>query len=93
MAAALDALGLIQPVQLDVTLDATHATKLEGLFAIDRERLAALDASSLQQLHRAGYLEAAFLMLASLHNVRRLMAEKQRRLQQAHTASATAAFA
>ncbi|OQP82985.1 peptide ABC transporter permease [Xanthomonas phaseoli pv. syngonii LMG 9055] len=85
MAAAFDALGLIQPVRLEVALDASHATQLQGLFAIDRERLAALDAHALQQLHQAGYLEGAFLMLASLHNVRRLMAEKQRRLQQSHS--------
>ncbi|WP_040242100.1 SapC family protein, partial [Xanthomonas citri] len=67
-----------------------HATQLQGLFAIDRERLAALDAQALQQLHQAGYLEGAFLMLASLHNVRRLMAEKQRRLQQSHSAPVAA---
>ncbi|CAD7715104.1 hypothetical protein LMG31884_14650 [Xanthomonas hydrangeae] len=93
MAAAFDALGLIQPVQLDVTLDANHATHLQGLFAIDRERLAALDAQALHQLHQAGYLEGAFLMLASLHNVRRLMAEKQRRLQHAQAAPAAEAYA
>ncbi|MCC4586637.1 SapC family protein [Xanthomonas sp. NCPPB 1067] len=90
MAAALDAQGLIQPVRLDVTLDASHATHLDGLFAIDRERLAALDAQALEQLHRAGYLEGAYLMLASLHNVRRLMAEKQRRLQHLQAAAVAA---
>ncbi len=30
MAAAFDALGLIQPVRLDVALDASHATQLQG---------------------------------------------------------------
>ncbi|WP_355584797.1 SapC family protein [Xanthomonas cannabis] len=90
MAAAFDALGLIQPVRLDVALDATHAAQLDGLFAVDRERLAALDAQALHQLHQAGYLEGAFLMLASQYNLRRLMAEKQRRLLQAHAAPAAA---
>ncbi|MCC4599367.1 SapC family protein [Xanthomonas melonis] len=90
MAAALDAQGLIQPVRLDVTLDASHAAHLDGLFAIDRDRLAALDAQALEQLHRAGYLEGAYLMLASLHNVRRLMAEKQRRLQRLQAAAVAA---
>lgn len=88
--AAFDALGLIQPVRLDITLDANHAAHLDGLYAIDRERLAALDAPALHQLHQAGYLEGAFLMLASQHNLRRLMAEKQRRLQQATTTLAAA---
>lgn len=81
MFAAFDALGLIQPMKLDLQLDEHHRVSLAGLHGIDRERLAALDAGSLHGLHRAGYLEGAFLQLASLHNLRRLMAEKQRRLR------------
>lgn len=79
---ALDAAGLIQPLDLDVRLDDAHAVSLTGLHAIDRDRLAALDAGTLHRLHVAGHLEGAYLALASLHNVRRLMAEKQRRLRQ-----------
>lgn len=83
---ALDALGLIQPLKLDLQLDDTHRVSLSGLHGIDRERLASLDAQALHGLHRAGYLEGAFLVLASLHNLRRMMAEKQRRLRQAENA-------
>lgn len=79
---ALDAAGLIQPLDLDVRLDDAHAVSLTGLHAIDRDRLAALDAGTLHRLHVAGHLEGTYLALASLHNVRRLMAEKQRRLRQ-----------
>jgi hypothetical protein len=85
MFAAFDGLGLIQPLRIDVQLGQAHSVQLAGLCAIDRERLAALDAPSLHALHRAGYLEGAYLLLASLHNMRRLMAEKQRRLQHAGT--------
>lgn len=81
MLAAFDAEGLIQPMRIDVQLDATHAVNFGGLHGIDRERLAALDADALDRLHRAGYLEGAFLVLASMQNIRRLMAEKQRRLR------------
>lgn len=81
MFAALDAAGLIQTVQLDVQVDERHRVAVNGLHGIDRERLAALDDATLSALHRAGYLEGVYLMLASLHNVRRLMAEKQRRLR------------
>ncbi|MBD7923801.1 SapC family protein [Xanthomonas sp. CFBP 8703] len=81
MFAAFDALGLIQPLRIDVQLGQEHNVHLAGLYGIDRERLAALDAASLHGLHRAGYLEGVYLLLASLHNMRRLMAEKQRRLQ------------
>jgi hypothetical protein len=90
MFAALDAKGLIQPVNLDVQLDQRHRVVVNGLHGIDRDRLSMLDGPSLYQLNRAGYLEGAYLMLASLHNVRRLMAEKQRRLRAQEAAPASA---
>jgi len=93
MFSAFDALGLIQPIDLDVKVTDTHAVKLTGLYAIDRERLAGLDSDALHRLHQAGYLEGAFLVLASMQNVRRLMAEKQRRLQIADAAPAGSARA
>jgi hypothetical protein len=86
MFAAFDSMGLIQPVNLDVQLDEKHRVTVSGLHGIDRERLAVLDAESLLRLNQAGYLEGAYLVLASLHNVRRLMAEKQRRLRQSEVA-------
>ena len=82
MFAALQALDLIQPVTLDVRFDAEHGTNLTGLYGIDRDRLAALDADALSGLHRAGWLEGVYLVLASLYNMRRLIAEKQRRLRE-----------
>lgn len=86
MYAAFDSLGLIQPMGLELQLDGEHSVNLSGLHGIDREKLAALDAASLHRLHQSNYLEGAYLMLASLHNVRRLMGEKQRRLRQAEAA-------
>lgn len=81
MFAALDALGLIQPINLDVRFDSESGVKVGGLHGIDRARLAELDADSVYSLHCAGWLEGAYLMLASMHNVRRLLAEKQRRMR------------
>jgi hypothetical protein len=83
MFAEFDALGLIQPMKLDLQFDERHRVSVGGLYGIDRERLAALDAESLHRLHCAGYLEGAYLVQASMQNLRRLMAEKQRRLRQA----------
>lgn len=82
MYAALEALELIQPVKLDIRLDESNGVNLTGLHGIDRDRLAALDATQLHGLHRAGWLEGVYLMLSSLHNMRRLIAEKQRRLRE-----------
>lgn len=80
MYAELERFDLIQPVQLDVSFDDGSRINLEGLYGIDRERLAALDATQLHQLHSAGWLEGVYLLVASLHNMPRLVAEKQRRL-------------
>lgn len=82
MFAAFDTLELIQSVQLDVQIDERHRVSVSGLHSIDRDKLAALEGASLADLNRAGYLEGAYLVLASLHNMRRLMAEKQRRLRE-----------
>lgn len=78
---ALDALGLIQPVELDVRFDDGHGARLTGLHGIDRERLAALDAQQLYGLHASGMLEGVYMVLSSMHNMRRLIAEKQRRVR------------
>lgn len=80
MFTAFEAKGLIQPVALDVQIDEQHRVVVNGLHGIDRDRLALLEGAELLALNRAGYLEGAYLMLASLHNMRRLIAEKQRRL-------------
>ncbi len=82
MYADLDRLELIQPLALDLRFDDSNQINLTGLYGIDRERLAALDAGQLHALHQAGWLEGAYLLLASLHNVPRLVAEKQRRLHE-----------
>jgi hypothetical protein len=84
---AFDSMGLIQPVTFDIKFDSAHGANVTGLLGIDRERLAALDAGSLHALHRAGYLEGAYLVLASMHNLRRLMAAKQRRLSRQEVAA------
>jgi len=88
MFAALDAKGLIQPVTLDVQIAHEHRVGVNGLHAIDRDLLGQLDGSALAELNRAGYLEGAYLMLASLHNMRRLIAEKQKRLRLQDAAAA-----
>jgi hypothetical protein len=90
MTAAFDRLGLIKSMDLDVRFDGESGVRVNGLFGIDRDRLAALDAHALHALHREGWLEGAFLILASTHNVRRLLAEKQRRLRQAAAAGRAA---
>lgn len=83
MFSAFTTLDLIEPVKLEIKLDEERGYSVLGLHTISRERLLALDGAALEQLNRAGFLEGAFLVLASMNNVKKLMAMKQRRHREA----------
>lgn len=87
MFAAFAALDLIEPVKLEIKLDEERGYSVLGLHSISRERLAALDGAALEQLNRTGFLEGAFLVLASMNNVKKLMTLKQRRRRDARETS------
>jgi hypothetical protein len=76
---ALDALGLIQPVAVEVALSETETYQLPGFHAIDTARLAALGDADLGRLHRSGFLHGIHMLLASLGNIERLAALKAAR--------------
>ena len=78
MFAAFDALGLIQPVEIEVSLNDEESYQLPDFLTIAQDRLADLDGASLEQLNRQGYLRLAFLAAASLANVGRLIELKNR---------------
>lgn len=80
MVTAFSTMNLIEPVKLDIKLDEVHGYSIVGMHTISRERLGALDAASLESLNRTGFLEGAFLVAASINNVRSLMAKKRARL-------------
>jgi hypothetical protein len=75
---ALIALELLESFVLDVELDDGSAGRLAGFYTINEDRLAALDADVLGRLHRAGYLQAIFMAVASLSNLRALIERKNR---------------
>jgi hypothetical protein len=84
MFAAFTALELIEPVRLQIQMSAEEQHNLHGYFTINEEKLAALGGESLEKLNRAGFLQGAFLVLASLNNVKKLIDLKhRRRLQKA----------
>ena len=76
MYATFDALGLIQPIALEVMLSEDQRYTIDGYEIVARENLAALSSAGLEQLHRAGYLSAAFLVAASLGNISQLIERK-----------------
>lgn len=87
MFAAFTALDLIEPVNLEVKLNEQETYNLAGLHTINQQKLRTLDAESLFRLNQSGFLQAAYLVLASVPNVKRLMALKQRNRQQPQAAA------
>lgn len=84
---AFNAAELIEPVQLEIKVNAEEQYNLTGLHTIHREKLAKLDSATLFKLHRAGFLQGAFLVASSLGNVQRLIDLKSRRRRQIAMAS------
>lgn len=85
---AFNAMQLIEPVNVEIKFNAEEQYDLRGLYTISEERLAKLDAESLFKLNRAGFLQGAFLVIASLNNVKKLIDMKHRcRRQRAGLAS------
>lgn len=76
MYAAFDALGLIEPVALELMLDEERRYVIRDYEVLAAERLAVLGADALDSLHRAGRLGPAFLLAASLGNMSRLIERK-----------------
>lgn len=77
--AALRRHDLLEPLTLEITLDDGATHRLVGWHTIDEERLRALDAAALGELHAAGHLLPLFMAVASLGNVGRLVARKNAR--------------
>ncbi|WP_033921004.1 SapC family protein [Sphingomonas sp. 37zxx] len=77
--AALRRHDLLEPFTLEVTLADGAVHRLVGYHVIDEEKLRALDAAALGELHAAGHLMPAFMALASLTNLSGLVARKNRR--------------
>jgi hypothetical protein len=83
MVAAFEAAGLLRQVNLEARVGENEVHAVAGVFIIDRERLAALSANELAELHEGGFLQAAFFAAASLGNVQRLADLKGRRIAEA----------
>lgn len=80
-------LDLIEPVKVEIKLSAEEAYSLVGLHTINRQKLQALDGQSLEKLNKAGFLQGAYLVIASVANMKKLIGMKQRRRAQQSSAS------
>jgi len=72
---------LIEPLKLEIKVDADSLYNLVGLHTISEPKLRNLGPEAVYDLHRAGFLQGAFLQLASLQNLGRLIERMQRRRQ------------
>jgi hypothetical protein len=76
---AFSAHHLIEPVNVEIKFNTEEQYNLRGLYTISEERLARLDGDALFKLNSAGFLQGAFLVIASLNNVKKLIDMKHRR--------------
>ncbi len=74
------ALNLIMPMALDISFANTQQQRVQGLYTINEERLAQLDANQLIELQQQGYLQPIYTMIASLGQVYALIQKKNERL-------------
>jgi hypothetical protein len=81
MFAAFLAADLIEPVKVEIKLTTDEQFDVVGLHTISEEKLRNLDGATLETLNRAGFLQGAYLVVASLSNVRKLIEMKHRRRQ------------
>jgi hypothetical protein len=89
MFAALDSYELIEPVNIEVEVHRDEKLSLSGLYTINEDKLVQLNGEALEKLNKAGFLQAAFLVVASLNNMKKLIEIKRRRiLNQAQQKSA-----
>ena len=81
-AAALLRHELLESFVLDIEAADGSQNRLAGFHTIHEERLAALDAAALAELHAAGHLAAIYMVLASTAHMRDLVERFNKRLAQ-----------
>jgi len=72
------ALELIEPFILEVQFSDGKSYKFDSYYTINEDKLVALDKEILSQLNSAGYLFAAYMVIASMSNIKRLIDKRNR---------------
>ena len=76
--ARLVELKLIEPVEFDLAFDDGNRRQVTGLYTVDQEALQALPDADALDLFRRGWLQAAYLLSASLKQIPLLAQRKNR---------------
>lgn len=80
MFSAFESHDLLEPVNLDIEIHGDEKLNLQGFYAINEEKLRQLDGEALEKLNKAGHLQGAYLAIASLSNVKKLIEIKRKRI-------------
>lgn len=78
---ALTALGLIEPVALEMCFDDGTTHNLAGLYTLNEEQLNRLSAQQLTQLRQHNFLQYSYVILASVSNLQKLVNRKNTKLK------------
>ena len=71
---------LLAPVILDIEFQNQINLKVSGFETVNIEKLSQLEGSALEELSKAGFLQAAYFISASMSNMRKLIDWKNRKL-------------
>ncbi len=75
-------LNLIEPVTIDVEFVNGEKVKIDECYTIHEERLKDLDGANLEKLSKSGLLQAAYIVIASINNLKRLIHKKNKQITQ-----------
>lgn len=64
---------LLEPVGINIELNNQEKITIEGNYTINQEKLSQLNGESLEQLNKQGFLQMAYLAVASLSNIQKLV--------------------
>jgi hypothetical protein len=68
--------GALAPFSLHADLSSGFSLSLDGMYRVDRDKLAALDAGALRELIATGAMESVYAHLLSQENFRRLLTRR-----------------
>jgi hypothetical protein len=77
--AALLEHALLESFVVDIELADGSQNRLAGFYTINEDKLAALDGAAVARMHQCGYLQAIYMVLASLSNFRALIERRNAR--------------
>ncbi|PAJ72137.1 peptide ABC transporter permease [Pseudoalteromonas sp. NBT06-2] len=77
----LQEMALLQPVALEITFINQQKTRLNGLYTIDKDKMATLSPEQVSKLHQLGLLLPIYTMIASLGQIYSLIDKKNMQLK------------